>query len=332
MLFRSLREEGLGAWTPGSEGGGAGIPQSLADKPWLLLALAMTRLPWGRASICSRGSRGFPSQGRRPRWARCRAGAPLRVGDTPASLQPASAAPRHFPCRLPPLTPARLTQPLPLSLPLPPPFKVSEASSQRLSLNLPFCPLSPPPIIQAASACLWIGNVCPWVSSSQPQFLSLSLLVYVPLMSLFIFPCLSACDCLFVSVSFSLSLSEHLSQSLPISLCFPCLCLPCRKSVTSPVLTSFPKTLPLLSSLRHLAPVLSSNLPSASPPFLLTWKPSLTPTSPFCLPVPSPPSSSLLLPSPTPSHRSAAPFPSSIPGPISLHPPSFSSSFILPLH
>ena len=231
-----LREEGLGAWTPGSEGGGAGIPQSLAGERWLLLALAMTRLPWGRASICWRGSRGFPSQGRRPRWAHCGAGAPRRVGDTPVwPLQPASAASRHFPCCQPrKLKPAELRQALPLSPPLPPPFKVSEAASQRLSVDLPLCPLPPVPVIQAASGCLWMGYVCPWVSSSQPQFLclSISLLVCISLsfhillpVSVSFFVSLSLFLCLFVSMSLclsvsfraSLSVSAHFSLSFQIS-------------------------------------------------------------------------------------------------------------------
>ena len=189
----------------------------------------MTRLPWGRASICWRASRGFPSQGRRPRWAHCGAGAPRRVGDTRVwPLQPplqllaifhasraqAGSAPR----------PARTS-----------PFKVSEASSRRLSVDLPLCPLSPFPVIQAASGCLWMGYVCPWVSSSQPQFLSLSLQVSPCLyLSIFPYPPARVCLflCLYISFSLFVSLSLCLFQSISLCVCpflsvFPCLCLPC---------------------------------------------------------------------------------------------------------
>lgn len=121
----------------------------------------------------------------------------------------ASAAPRHFhfPCFPPPVMPASSRSP-------PPPLRVSSAAiSEHLSLDFPFCPLPPLPITEAKFGCLWIGNICPWVSLFKPQFLCL---------------CVSPCLCLShvslacvspVSLSVSVVL-EHLSVSVHLTV-FP---------------------------------------------------------------------------------------------------------------
>ena len=151
-------------------------------------------------------------------------------GHTCLAAAAASAVPRHFPRqpssgRLCPL--ARPS--LPLSRCLRP--------HPGISVDLPLCPLSPFPVIQAASGCLWMGYVCPRVSSSQPQFLSLSLHVSLCLyLSVFPYPPARVCLflCLYVSFSLFVSLSLCLFQSISLCVCpflsvFPCLCLPCLK-------------------------------------------------------------------------------------------------------
>lgn len=145
-----------------------------------------------------------------------------RGGSTSEGGGHASAALRHFPCCPPPLTPAQLRQPLHLSQPPPPPSRCLRPSAQHLSLDLLFCPLPILPTIQADSGCLWVGNVCPWGPSPQPQFLSSCLHIYVSLTSLSFHASL---PCLFL-FSVSLSFSFRASLSLPISV-FPCLCRPC---------------------------------------------------------------------------------------------------------
>lgn len=227
----------MGVWTPGSEGGGGWVTPVPGRQALAPACPCYDQTPLGAGFHLLEGSRGFPSRGRRPRWAHCGAGAPPRVGDTPVLMQPASAASRHFPhCPPPRCLPAHAA--LHLGQPLPLPLRVSGAViSEHFSLNLPFYSLPSLPIIQADFDCLWIGNVCPGVSSSQPQFLSLSFHVYVLSMSLFV--SLPVSDSFFVS--FSLSLSECHSLSLSISLCLSvCLSLPLFPMSKAPHFSSCP--------------------------------------------------------------------------------------------
>lgn len=163
-------------------------------------------------------------------------------------------------------TPAELRQALPLGPPVPPPFKVSEASSRHLSRPplVPFVPFSCHP------GCLWLSvdGIC----------LSLGLLISASV-SLFVSPCLSlsislclsisSCPCLSLSLSrclffslcfsISLSLSEHLSLCLPISLCLPMSLSPMSKALTSPVPRLFLRPAPnFLSKAFSLSPVFQS--------------------------------------------------------------------------
>lgn len=278
----------------------------------------MTRFPWGQASICWRGAETFPVKAGGPEG--CIAGREHLQewgARLPVSLQSAYAAPCHFLCCPPPRRP-QLTV-LVLWSACPSPLSVPGHHLWASLSRPPYCPVSPPPITRANSGCVWRARVS-LGHLSQP----VSLLVSLWLTR-------SLCPCLFLPVSFEylfLCIFLHLSMSLSL--------LPCLMHLTflSPLLylsssqRSCPPPPPTVPSLRPLASVLSSichGVPSLHPTYL---EASLTPT-PFLSPVLSPPISSSYLPSPASTHRSETPSPTSIPGPIGLHPPSFSPSLTL---